>query len=100
MISSDVQFTAETTAAIARARDIKQWAVLDDGEETFRRDFDAGDRMVLPLRSDLYESLIATARDAFVWTWTGIGKFKTTRSPFVQVFAIRRNEPAMTPDCA
>jgi 2-polyprenyl-6-methoxyphenol hydroxylase-like FAD-dependent oxidoreductase len=52
--------------AIANARDIKQWAVLDNGEETFRRDFGAGDRMVLPLRSDLYEALIAAARETGV----------------------------------
>jgi 2-polyprenyl-6-methoxyphenol hydroxylase-like FAD-dependent oxidoreductase len=49
------------------ARQIKQWAVLDEnGKDMFRRDFSADDHMVLPLRSELYDALIEAARGAGV----------------------------------
>jgi 2-polyprenyl-6-methoxyphenol hydroxylase-like FAD-dependent oxidoreductase len=49
------------------ARQIKEWAVLDEnGKDMFRREFDSDDHMVLPLRSELYEALIESARTAGV----------------------------------
>lgn len=53
--------------AIARAKRIKEWAVVDQhGNELFRRSFSDDDKMVLPVRADLYQALIDTARAAGV----------------------------------
>jgi 2-polyprenyl-6-methoxyphenol hydroxylase-like FAD-dependent oxidoreductase len=47
------------------ARQIKEWVVVDEnGKDMFRRQFDSGDHMVLPLRSELYDALIGAARAA------------------------------------
>ena len=52
---------------VRSARRIKQWAVLDDtDEQVFARDFTPDDHMVLPLRADLYQALVAAARTAGV----------------------------------
>ena len=44
------------------ARIIKRWSVLDEtGAEVFGREFTPEDHMVLPLRADLYQSLVDAA---------------------------------------
>lgn len=58
--------------AIARAKHIKEWAVIDQqGADLFRRSFTDDDKMVLPVRADLYQALIDAARDAGVEIVTG-----------------------------
>lgn len=53
--------------AIAHAKRIKEWAVVDQrGNDLFRRSFTDEDKMVLPVRADLYQALIDTARGAGV----------------------------------
>lgn len=53
--------------AIARAKRIKEWAVVDQhGNDLFRRSFTDDDKMVLPVRADLYQALIDAARAAGV----------------------------------
>ncbi|WP_158009882.1 FAD-dependent oxidoreductase [Carbonactinospora thermoautotrophica] len=53
--------------AVRNAKRIKQWAVVDEhGDEMFRRAFTDDDKMVLPLRADLYQALIDAALAAGV----------------------------------
>jgi 2-polyprenyl-6-methoxyphenol hydroxylase-like FAD-dependent oxidoreductase len=53
--------------AVRSAKRIKQWAVVDhNGEDIFRRPFTDDDKMVLPLRADLYQALIDAAMEAGV----------------------------------
>jgi 2-polyprenyl-6-methoxyphenol hydroxylase-like FAD-dependent oxidoreductase len=52
---------------VARAKRIKEWAVVDQhGNDLFRRTFTDDDKMVLPVRADLYQALIDAARAAGV----------------------------------
>lgn len=53
--------------AIRGATRIKEWAVVDQhGHDMFRRGFTDDDKMVLPVRADLYQALIDAARSAGV----------------------------------
>ncbi|WP_211169592.1 FAD-dependent oxidoreductase [Pseudonocardia bannensis] len=53
--------------AIRNAKRIKEWAVVDQrGNDLFRRSFTDDDKMVLPVRADLYQALIDAARTAGV----------------------------------
>ncbi|MBW0088048.1 FAD-dependent monooxygenase [Pseudonocardia sp. KRD-188] len=53
--------------AVAGAQRIKEWAVVDQhGSELFRRSFTDEDKMMLPVRADLYQALIDAARGAGV----------------------------------
>lgn len=48
--------------AVRDAKQIKEWAVVDSaGGDLFRRSFTDDDKMVLPVRADLYRALIDTA---------------------------------------
>ena len=52
-------------AAVRNAKQIKEWLVVDQhGAEMFRRDFTDDDKMVLPVRADLYQALIDSATSA------------------------------------
>ncbi|HEY0484931.1 MAG TPA: NAD(P)/FAD-dependent oxidoreductase [Mycobacteriales bacterium] len=53
--------------AIRNAKNIKEWAVVDHhGQDIFRRTFTDDDKMVLPVRADLYQALIEAATAAGV----------------------------------
>jgi 2-polyprenyl-6-methoxyphenol hydroxylase-like FAD-dependent oxidoreductase len=53
--------------AIRRAKNIEEWAVVDhQGQDIFRRAFTDEDKMVLPVRADLYQALIDAALAAGV----------------------------------
>jgi 2-polyprenyl-6-methoxyphenol hydroxylase-like FAD-dependent oxidoreductase len=53
--------------AIRRAKNITRWAVVDHrGDDIFRREFTDDDKMVLPVRADLYRALIDAATTAGV----------------------------------
>jgi 2-polyprenyl-6-methoxyphenol hydroxylase-like FAD-dependent oxidoreductase len=52
-------------SAVQNAKQIKEWLVVDDqGGELFRREFTDDDKMILPVRADLYQALIDAASSA------------------------------------
>jgi 2-polyprenyl-6-methoxyphenol hydroxylase-like FAD-dependent oxidoreductase len=61
--------------AVQNAKKIKEWAVVDQhGNDIFRRAFTDDDKMILPVRADLYQALIdaATAAGAEIVTGSAV----------------------------
>jgi 2-polyprenyl-6-methoxyphenol hydroxylase-like FAD-dependent oxidoreductase len=54
-------------SATARAQVMKEWRIADEvGETLYSRSFSTADRLLIPPRADLYESLICRAQEAGV----------------------------------